>query len=162
MRSGAEGQRLLDARWRVAVDRPADLVVAGISGDSATLGTEDFARAFFAAARVVKPGGRIVVLSDAAPALGPSFELLRQQEDVDAVLKLLLKEQPGDLRAGFMWASAARDARLYLLSGLPTEVAEELFTTPLQMASEVQRLVGNNSSVLLLPDAHKTLAVVES
>lgn len=161
MQSGAEGQRLLDMRWRVAVDRPADLVVAGIGGDPAHLGAEDLARAFFAAARVVKPGGRIVVLSDAAPALGPSFELLRQQEDLGAALKLLLKEQPVDLHAGFMWASAARDARLYLFSGLPTEVAEELFTTPLEKAAEVQRLLGADSSVLFLPDAHKTLAVVE-
>jgi nickel-dependent lactate racemase len=162
MQSGAEGQRLLDMRWRVAVDRPADLVVAGISGDPARLSTDDLARAFFAAARVVKPGGRIVVLNEAVPALGPSFELLRQQEDIGAALKLLLKEQPIDLHAGFMWASAARDARLYLLSGLPTEVAEELFTTPLEKASEVQRLLGANADVLFLPDAHKTLAVVES
>jgi hypothetical protein len=110
---------------------------------------------------VVKPGGRIVVLSEAVPALGPSFDLLRQQEDVDAALKSLLKEQPADLHAGFMWASAARDARLYLLSGLPPEVAEELFATPLEKAAEVQRLLGDGT-VLLLPDAHKTLAVVES
>jgi nickel-dependent lactate racemase len=161
MRSGAEGQRLLDMRWRVAVDRPADLVIAGMNGDPARLGAEDLARAFFAAARVVKPGGRIVVLSEAVPALGPSFDLLRQQEDVDAALKSLLKEQPADLHAGFMWASAARDARLYLLSGLPPEVAEELFATPLEKAAEVQRLLGDGT-VLLLPDAHKTLAVVES
>src|SRR5439155_2530251 len=30
--TGIEGQRLLDARWRVSVDRPADVVVAGIGG----------------------------------------------------------------------------------------------------------------------------------
>ncbi len=73
---------------------------------------------------------------------------------------MLLKERPLDLSAGFMWASAARNARLYLLSGLPSDVAEELFTTPLQSATEVQRLVGGEASCLLLPDAHKTLAIV--
>jgi nickel-dependent lactate racemase len=159
--SGNEGQRLLDARWRVTVDRPADVVVASLSGDPARLGAEDLARAFFGAARVVKPGGRIVVLTEASPVLGPSFGLLRQSDELSAGLHRLLKERPADLSAGFMWASAARDARLYLLSGLPSDAVEELFATPLKNASEVQRLLARDASCVLIPDAHKTLALVE-
>ena len=152
---------MLDARWRITVDRPADVVVVGLGGDPSRVSADDIARAFFAAARVVNPGGRIVVLTDANPTLGSSFAILRQHDDLGTALRLLLKERPADLPAGFMWGTAARTARLYLLSGLPGDVAEELFTTPLQHAAEVQKLVGGDASCLFLPDAHKTLALVE-
>jgi hypothetical protein len=47
------------------------------------------------------------------------------------------------------------------MSALPTEVAEELFTTPLENPRQVQRLLESNGTCVFLPDAHKTLAVVE-
>lgn len=160
VQSSDAGQQLLDARWRIRVDRPADVVVASLIGERDRIGMEDIARAFFSAARVVKSGGRIAVLCDAAPAMGPSFELMRQREDAAAAMQALMKERPADLPAGFMWTSAAEHAHLYLLSGLPPEVVEELFATPLEQAHEVQRLLGSDAMCLLLPDAHKTLAVV--
>ncbi len=160
--SSVAAERLLDARWRVSVDRPAELVVASVGGDPAGLDAEALARAFFAAARVVKPGGRIVLLTEATPALGRGFELLRQGDDPAAAQRLLLRERPADLSAGFMWASAAARARLYLLSGLPAEVAEEAFATPLEQAPEVQRLLDAADSYLFLADADKTLALADN
>jgi nickel-dependent lactate racemase len=156
-----KGKQLLDARWRLTGDKPADVVVASLVGDSARITFEDIAHAFFTATRVVKPGGRIALLCDAAPVPSHSFGLLRQREDAAAGLQLIMKEKPSDLAAGFMWASAARDARLYLLSGLPSETVEELFATPLVHAHEVQKLLAGGATCLLLPDAHKTLALVE-
>jgi nickel-dependent lactate racemase len=160
--SSREGERWLDARWRMRVDRPADIVVATLGGDAARLHSRDLGRAFFSAARVVKPGGRIVLLTDASPELGRSFDVLRQRGDVDAAMESLMKERPADLAAGFMWATAAQDARLYLLSGLPADVAEELFTTPLQGSAEVQRLLGNETSCLFIADANKALPLLEA
>jgi hypothetical protein len=49
---------------------------------------------------------------------------------------------------------------LYLLSKLPAEIAEEMFTVPLENADQVQRLVAGNGSCLILPHAHKTMAVL--
>jgi nickel-dependent lactate racemase len=160
VQSSGEGQRLLDARWRVTVDRVAEVVVATLGGDPARQTAEDLARAFFTAARVVRPGGRIVLLTEAAPELGPGFELMRRADDPAAALGRLLKERPADLPAAFMWATAAHQARLCLLSGLPADVVEELFATPLAQPEEVQRLLAGGASCILLPDAHKILAVL--
>ncbi len=156
--SSAEGQRLLDDRWRVEVEEPADVVIASVSGDPAGHPFADFGRAWGAAARVVKPGGAIILLTDAAPPLGSAAALLRQRDDADAALKLLLEENPPDIEAGFEWASAAAKAKLYLLSRLATEVAEELLTTPLDNAGQGQKLL--HGRCLFLPDAHRTMAVV--
>ena len=59
-----------------------------------------------------------------------------------------------------MWATAADQARLYLLSGLPNEISEELFAIPMQNAEQAQKLLTANATCALLPDAHRTLAVL--
>lgn len=158
--TSADGERLLNARWRVTAEQAADTVIAGLSGDPAGHDFADLARAMACAARVVKPNGRIVVLSQAAPPLAGGAELMRQSESPDAALDLLQKQPPPDVAAAFQWANSARQAAVYLLSGLPSEVAEELFTTPLEHAGQVRRLLTSSGSCLFLPDAHKTLAVV--
>jgi nickel-dependent lactate racemase len=160
--NSGEGQRLLDARWRVEAEKRADLVVASIGGDPARHRFVDIARALAAAARVAKSQGQIVLLSMADPKLGPSAAYMRQGEDPATALGLLREHKPADMEAGFLWASAAEHAHLYLLSGLPDETAEELFTTPLQHAGQVQRLINSAGSCLFLEDAHKTMAVAHA
>jgi hypothetical protein len=71
----------------------------------------------------------------------------------------LRQNTPHDLAAAWQWANAAQQASIFLLSGLAGETAEELFAAPLDDARQVQRLLSGNGSVVVLPDAHKTLAV---
>jgi nickel-dependent lactate racemase len=157
--TGTEGIRLLNARWRVEVDSLADTVIASLTGDPRQHTFADMARGLACAARVVKPQGRIVLLSRAAPTLGPGAEALREAEDPGPALKQLQHFLPPDITAAFLWASAALRANIYLLSGLPADVAEELFATPLEHAGQVQRLLLAGKSCLLLPAAHKMMAV---
>jgi hypothetical protein len=158
--SSGEGQQLLDARWRQTVSGPADTVIASVSGNPDRQDFLDLARALACAARVVQPNGRIVLVSQAAPRLGPGAELLRQAQDPGRGLALLRQHTPRDMAAAFQWASAAERAQIYLLSGLPEQTAEELFAVPLEDAGQVQRLLSGGGSCLLLEDAHKALAVL--
>jgi nickel-dependent lactate racemase len=160
--TGQEGQRLLNACWRTAVDAPADTVIAGIGGDPARHGFAELARALACAARVVKPQGRIVLLSRARAPLGAGAESIRKAGDPARALTLLRQESPADMVAAFQWASTVEKATVYLLSDLPPDLAEELFTTPLEHARQVQRLLGAREACLFLPDAHKALTVVDT
>lgn len=156
--SSADAEELLDARWRTVVTQPADTVVASVSGQA------DFAalaRALACASRVVKPNGRIVILSRAGGELGPGAEILRQFDDPQRALAALREQNPPDMAAAFQWANAVQEASVYLMSSLPNEAAEELFATPLENERQVQRLLESNGTCVFLPDAHKTLAVVE-
>jgi nickel-dependent lactate racemase len=156
--TSALGQRLLDERWRVHVDEPASTVVATLEGDPAGHTFADLAQGLAAAARVVEPSGRIILLTQANPELGPGAEMVRGAEDPAQALRLLRREKPADMAAAFAWASAAQRASIYLLSGMPAEVAEELFATPLDHDGQVQRLLSGNS-IVILPDAHRIMAV---
>jgi len=158
--TSAEGQRLLNARWRAAVDDLADVVIAQVSGDPARHTFADLARALACASRAVAPEGKIIVLSGGAPALGPGARLLRQSDTAAEALHLLNEQQPADLFAAFQWASAARRANLYLLSGISGGLVEELFAMPLEHVGQVERLLGDGRC-LYLSDADKTMAVVK-
>ena len=159
--TGSEGLRLLNARRRIQVDRLADTVIVSLTGDPRRHTFADMAEALACASRVVKPQGRIVLLSRAEPALGAGAESLREANDPAQALKQLRDSLPADMAAAFQWASAAERASLYLLSGLPMATAEGLFATPLEHAGQVQRLVSSGKSCLCIADAHKTMAVAE-
>jgi nickel-dependent lactate racemase len=157
--SSVDGQQLLDARWRTRVAERADTVVATVTGEPAHHDFTDLARALGCASRVVKPRGRIILLSRAAPELGTGADLLRQAGDPDQALRLLRQQPPPDMNAAYEWTRAVAEASVYLLSELPSELAEDLFVTPLEQVGQVQRLLEQNGSCLFLPDAHKMLAV---
>ncbi len=156
----AEARRLLDQRWRVTVDEPADLVIASVSGDPQRQGFGDLTRALASAARVVKPGGRVVLLSQIKANLDAATELLRQVENpVEGLARARQVKSPEALN---LWelATAAEQAQLYLHSAIPGDVVEDLFITPIQQLSQVNRLVEAAGSCLILEDAHRTLATV--
>jgi nickel-dependent lactate racemase len=159
--SGAEGVRRQNARWGGTVaDRP-DLVVASVSGEAGRVTFLDLAKAAACAARVVQKGGRIALLTDAAPALGEGAELLRRMDGPKGARKRLAEAKPDDWAACFLWVFAARHASLFFASGYPDDAAEELFTTPIRTPSEVQRLIDAAGSVLVVPDAHRSMLTVE-
>jgi nickel-dependent lactate racemase len=156
--TAADGLQWLDRSWRAKGDRTADVVVATLSGDPARQDVHDLACALACAARMIKDDGVIVLLTEAAPALGEGFLKMQQIEEPRAALKQLRHAPPADWPAAYLWLEAVRKARVFLLSGWPTETAEALFTTPVQHARQVQRLLDAGGTCLILPDAHKLLA----
>jgi nickel-dependent lactate racemase len=161
--ASAEARRLLDAAWKQTIPRAADVVVASLSGDPARHTFADLAAAVDCAARAVRSGGRIVVLSRAAFDPGsPDLALLRAADDPGEALAALERRRTRDQVPALRWARAAHHARITLLSGLPADAAEDLFATPLEDAGQVQRLLDVGGACLFLPDAHKARVVADT
>jgi nickel-dependent lactate racemase len=158
--ASAEGQRRLDACWRRSITQAADLVIASLSGDPARHTMTDLASAFACASRVVKPNGRIVLLTQACPDLGAVIDRFRDAGDPQVLLGHPHRQESLDLIPTLQWASAASQAHLYLLSDLAEDLVEDMFATPLQEASQVQRLLDEGGACLFMQDAHKMLAVL--
>jgi nickel-dependent lactate racemase len=158
----ATGQQRLDALWRRVVPRQADVVVGTISGDPSRHTFSDLAEAVACAVRVVKPGGKIILLSEATVGPDGCVELLRGAADPESALREFVRRKDIDLRNVWLWACAARNAGLFLLSNTPAETVKGLFANPLASLAEVQQLIDRSEASLVLNDAHKTLAVIES
>ena len=156
----AEGVRRLKGRWLGRVGRKADLVVAAVSGSPERIGFRELATAVATARRALEPNGRLVLLTTAATPLDDSGDLLLKVDEPATALKRIAKAKPVDAMPGTFWAYAAKKARLFVASGWPDALVEELFATPIADAAEVQRLIDAAGSVLFLPDAHKTFVEV--
>jgi len=159
--SSSEGIRRQDARWKATVEEEPDTIVVALGGPAEELTFLDIAKAAASAARVVRKGGRIAVLTTAAPELGAGAQLLRTMDGPTGAKRLLAQAKPDDWAACILWAFAARNHSLYLASGYPDDVAEELFTTPIRTASEVQRLIDGGEKVLLIPDANRMMVTLD-
>lgn len=139
--------------WHTTTPERADTVLATLSGDPLRHTFDDLARAAMAAARLVKPGGRVVVLSDADPELGPGVTTLREADDAVDAIKTLTKEKPADLTAALGWALAATQAKLFLASEIRPDTVSDIFATPLPGPRDLQSLLDQPGRVLHLPDA---------
>lgn len=135
----------------------ADLVVSPLSIERDSHNLADVAAALETASRVVRPGGRIVVLSRARAELSPGFELLRGADSPEQGLGQAQRLGLADVVSLWQWTCGLQHATVTLLSQLPPEVAEDLFVTPMDHPGQLERLSRHASSMLLIPDAHRFL-----
>ncbi len=156
------GHKLLDQRWRVEIEDPADVVVASLSGDPSRHSFAEMSKALANAARVVRRNGRIVLLTDSNPEMGPAASFLKDVEDGAEALRVIAREPIQERESAFQWASAADQATIYLYSQIPEDSAEDLLTIPLKKPQETQKLLSKDRTCLFLPDAHKMMAVLRN
>jgi nickel-dependent lactate racemase len=149
----------LDQRWRATASSPANLVVASISGDPHAQSIGVLARSMASAARVVEPGGTVVVMSDAHPEIGDGLRRASEFAGPAAALAELHQHPTADYPAAYQWLRAAGQCRIVLWSGLTDDESESLFVSRLEAPRQLQRLIDAASSCLFLPDAHHLLAV---
>jgi nickel-dependent lactate racemase len=161
LESSADCAQLLEKRWCIRYTRPAELVIATMTGDSRRHDFAAIARAARAAASVCEAGGKIVLLTRSAPEFGPWREILRNAASPDDAIRQLHQQRPVGHDLALQWLEAARHASLYWLSQLDDEIVEELFAIPMVEPEQAQRLIDAARSCLLLEDAHKALPVIE-
>jgi nickel-dependent lactate racemase len=155
-----EAERRLDAAWRVVVPRRADCVVVGLSGDPSRHTFADLAAAAGEASKVVAPGGRVILVTEAKPALDAAAEVLLRSDDPQLALAALRKANLPTGGPAMAWARAAAHARVSLYSGLAGEVVEELFATPLDDVAQVGRLLAAGGDCVVLQDGHRALTAL--
>jgi len=155
------GHQLLNQRWSLTLPEPPDLVVASVSGGTESQHWGNIAAAFARAARVVRPGGKVVVLAEPGNPTGPGLLALRELQSLYQGVSYARKEHLQDALTVEQLARASQFASLYLFSSLSASTVEELYLTPLATPGEVDKLVDSSSKVLIIVDAHRTHAVVQ-
>jgi nickel-dependent lactate racemase len=155
------GHQLLNRRWSFTLPEPPDLVVASVSGGAESQHWGNIAAAFARAARVVRPGGKVVVLAEPDNPTGPGLLALRECESLYQGVSHARTEHLPDALAVEQLARASQFASLYLFSSLSASTVEDLYLTPLAKPTEIGKLVDSSGRILIIPDAHRTYAVVQ-
>ena len=149
-------RRQLDREWRLSRAERSDTVVAAVTAGEGATRWEEVGAAIESAQKLVTKGGKVIVLTDLAEAPGSGMEMLRTQASARKGLRELRAKMPPDWLAASQLASAADWASVYLLSRVDSGIIEELFVTPLESESEVQRLLEHSEECVLLSGAQHT------
>jgi hypothetical protein len=156
-----EGSLAVDRAWSFAAGMRAEAVVAGIGRPGFPTRIEDLGEGLATAARLVRRGGKIVILSRADGPLGPAVRRLIDLDDPRAGLAALRgHEADPDYATARSLASALAWADVYLHSALDPDEVESLSMIPLARPEEARRLVSTSSSSLVVSRANLVRAQV--
>jgi nickel-dependent lactate racemase len=168
-RAHAEGMRFVDREALVALDAPADLVVASAGGDPLDATFYQAIKGISAASAIVRPGGAILLCAALSEGVGSaSFErLLHESESPGAFERRLLDP---DFFAIDQWmiqhlCQAHRRARILLYSGgLPAAALGRLLVEPVASPEQgVARALAGRSRgarIAVLPQGPYVLATI--
>lgn len=156
----ARAETIQREQHTLTVDRQVDLAVGTIASNRNRQSFTDVATAALRLSRVVRQGGAMALLTDARPDLPAGADLMRGAEDAVAGLARVRREAKVDSVPWWHLTTALGQAKLYLYSRIPAEAVEEMFVTPLEKPEQVQQLIGNAESVLVVEDADRTLIEV--
>jgi lactate racemase len=157
------GLEALDRHWQFQAASRADLVVVGIgqAGLPATL--EDLAAGLLTATRLVRQGGKIVVLSGVSGSLGPALQGLCGLDDPrEATQWLRGHEADDDYLIARHLAQAVAWADVFLYSALPEQIVEDLFLVALESPEQARRLVAKSVACSFVSQAELTCPVIAS
>jgi nickel-dependent lactate racemase len=154
-------QGVLDRCWQGTVRQRADMVIASIGGDPSHQGFEELGMALDNARAVVRAGGRVAVLSAIAAAPGASLGAARQLQNPAKALDIVRRQPSGDAISTWQILQACQHARVYLLSRLDNELVQDLSMIPLASPNEIERLVRESDSCIVLNNAPLVHVTVE-
>ena len=152
-----------------AVDRAFDVVLSTNSGYPLDQSVYQAVKGMSAAARIVKPGGAILVAaecSDGLPDHGSFKDLLRMRETAEDLLRMI--EEPGfemhDQWQAQCQALVQRRAEVHLFSTLPPDTVRSAMLIPSTDIEATLRLLlhryGPAARVAVLPEGPQTVAHV--
>jgi lactate racemase len=151
----------VDAAWTLDASSRAELVVAGIGSPGKPTTIDDLAEGLATASRLVQHGGKIVLLSRAQGVVGPAVRSLIDADDPKKRAAALRgHEGDDDYLVASRLAQALAWADVFVLSGLSSELVDELSLVALENPEQARRLVAKSGSCSFLSQAELTRASV--
>jgi len=156
----------------VPVAAPYDIVIAGNGGYPLDLNLYQSVKAMSAAARILKPGGSIIVAASCWDGIPDHGHYKRLLFEAASPASLLARIRAGDCPVQDAWqvqihAAICDRTDVYLFSEhLTDEEIERAMLKPCRdIAATVDRLLesyGRNASICVLPDGPQTIPYVEN
>lgn len=133
---------LMDEGWRFRIPQRVALVVAIVDLDSQDTSFSHVAQALKNARKLVEREGKIVLVTTLNAPLSEHLDILRRHDTPYEAFQTL-RQLPAQNEAShaLIVAETVDWASVYLMSGLPSDVVEDLFMTPIQGNAELQRLL---------------------
>lgn len=145
------GSQMIEKAWTFRAPERAEVVVAGIHR---TEGLGPLIQGLSAAARLVRRGGRVVVLSRSRGMPGEALQALAAADhDRQGAAALADFAAASDYSLARRLAEALDWADLYVHAEMSSDLLESIGLTPIEKPESARRLIGAASSVITLNHA---------
>ncbi len=154
-------QKDMETAWTTPVTQPFSSVIAVVDGNEVQQTWENVARAIYGAQRAVARDGTIVVCSQLSDPPGRALKRLRgPNRAAETLAKQLAHDLADDALAAAVILEAVQDYHVYLLSKLDSGTIEELGMGAVENAEQLERLIAQHGSCLILGSAQHRLVHV--
>ena len=155
------GCMVLDQCYKVAVPKLADLVIASSGGYPKDINLYQAQKALENAAKVVKPGGKIVLLAELRDGFGEDTfeEWLLNCESVNEIISRIEKNFVLGGHKAAAIAKIVKEHEVLLYSSMEDDTVKKAFFTPLRDLKDLS--YGDFESIYIIPFGNQTLPEVE-
>lgn len=147
--------RFVDEMYAVEVPRRADLVIASPGGHPKDIELYQSQKAIEEATQVVEPGGKVLVLACCEEGSGsPRFEQwMDAAYTADDIIRRIRDEFVMGGHKAYQIAREVQRANIHLYSEIPPGRVRAWMMHPVQSMQDIDRLIGQARSIVVLPQA---------
>ncbi len=157
-----EGCRSFDDYYKVYVNKPADLVIVSAGGYPKDINMYQAQKALDNAAKVVKKGGKLVLVAEMKEYFGEeTFEEWLLESQTIGIILSKIKENfvLGGHKAAAI-ANLLKDIEIYVLSAMDEETVRKAFFTPIKQLADLEN--EDFQTVYIIPYGGLTLPEVNA
>jgi nickel-dependent lactate racemase len=158
----AAGSRIVDQMYRVTVENRVDTVIVSAGGWPKDINLYQAQKAIESAVRIVKKGGRIVVVAECREGAGSKLfhQWMTQEKDLDTIIRKIREKFVLGAHKAFQFARELLWADVFLYSSMDPELIERYYMHPLREFGQIEAIVAESESIVILPQATATLPVL--
>jgi nickel-dependent lactate racemase len=152
------GAKLIDRMYKVCVPERADVVIASPGGYPKDIDLYQSQKALSAARRMVKDGGKIVILAECREGHGSNLfdRWMREAQSPEDIFRRIRERFVMGGHKAYQYVRDMEGVEVYLHSSIPADQIEHYWLKPLDSPQEILSKIGPDETIICLPDAALT------
>ena len=112
--------------------------------------------------RIVREGGKIVLLAECREGAGSKLfhQWMTQEKDLDTIIGKIRERFILGAHKAFQFARELKWADVFLYSSMDPDLIERYYMHPLRAFEQIEAIVAQSESIVILPQATTTLPVL--
>ncbi|PIZ40780.1 MAG: hypothetical protein COY42_20735 [Armatimonadetes bacterium CG_4_10_14_0_8_um_filter_66_14] len=154
------GAKLVDAQYLLEIPRPVDTVLVSPGGYPRDLDLYQAQKSVSSAAKIVEPGGNVVLVAEAREGAGSALfvQWMTEAPTLDDVIRRARAEFVMGGHKAYQFARAMQHAHLFVYSSLPQADIRKLKMQPLASVTALEALLAGSRRLAVLPQGTLSLA----
>jgi len=156
------GARIVDRMYRVTLRKRVDTAIVSAGGWPKDINLYQAQKAIESGVRIVREGGKIVLLAECREGAGSKLfhQWMTQEKDLDTIIGKIRERFILGAHKAFQFARELKWADVFLYSSMDPDLIERYYMHPLRAFEQIEAIVAQSESIVILPQATTTLPVL--